>query len=81
MERKANVLVIGNFDVGKSTLINSIFGSERAVTGLGEAVATQMEVYDNEVLPFRFIDSIGFEYGFLKQRKAIGVRGSAALSD
>lgn len=72
MERKANVLVIGNSGVGKSTLINSIFGSERAVTGLGEAVTTQMEVYDNEVLPFRIIDSIGFEYGFLKQRKAIG---------
>ncbi len=35
MERKANVLVIGNSGVGKSTLINSIFGSERAVTGLG----------------------------------------------
>ncbi len=72
MERKANVLVIGNSGVGKSTLINSIFGSERAVTGLGEAVTMQMEVYDNEVLPFRIIDSIGFEYGFLKQRKAIG---------
>ena len=71
MSTKANVLVVGNSGVGKSTLINAIFGADRALTGSGEAVTTSLEVYDNEGLPFRIIDTIGFEYGFMKQQKAI----------
>jgi len=68
---KANVLVIGNSGVGKSTLINSIFGEDRALTGLGEAVTDKLAVYDNPGLPFRLIDTIGFEFGFFKQKEAI----------
>lgn len=70
--KKGNVLVIGNSGVGKSTLINSILGEEKANAGWGTTGTTErLEIYENENIPFRIIDSVGFEPSFIKRQKAI----------
>lgn len=70
--KKGNVLVIGNSGVGKSTLINAILGEEKAKTGWGtEGTTDRLEIYENENIPFRIIDSVGFEPSFIKRQKAI----------
>lgn len=67
-----NVLVIGNSGVGKSTLINAVLGKEVVPTGWGTAGTTsKLEIYEREDLPFRIIDSIGFEPSYIKERRAI----------
>jgi len=71
MER-GNVLVIGNSGVGKSTLINSVLGDEKAKTGYGSSGTTvKLEIYESAEIPFRIIDTIGFEPSFIKEHKAI----------
>ena len=71
MER-GNVLVIGNSGVGKTTLINAVLGDERARTGWGTKGTTdKLDIYESEMIPFRIIDTIGFEPSFIKERKAI----------
>ena len=70
--RKGNVLVIGNSGVGKSTLINAVLGEEMATTGWGNSGTTDhLEIYENDEIPFRIIDSVGFEPSFFKKKKAI----------
>lgn len=70
-----NVLVIGNSGVGKSTLINAVLGDdakEVAPTGIGISGTTKnLRIYENDSLPFRLIDTIGFEPSFLKRNAAI----------
>lgn len=74
MER-GNVLVIGNSGVGKSTLINSVLGDEKAKTGYGSSGTTdKLEIYESEEIPFRIIDTIGFEPSFIKEHKAINAK-------
>ena len=69
---KANVLVIGNSGVGKSTLINAVLGEEVAKTGWGTRGTTaKLEIYEAANVPFRVIDSIGFEPGFAKEQRAV----------
>lgn len=71
---KGNVLVIGNSGVGKSTLINSVLGEEVAKTGWGTHGTTdRLEIYEskNSDVPFRVIDTIGFEPNFIKEQRAI----------
>ena len=70
--RKGNVRVIGNSGVGKSTLINAVLGEEKATTGWGNSGTTDhLEIYENDEIPFRIIDSVGFEPSFFKKKKAI----------
>lgn len=66
---KINVLILGTSGCGKSTLINSILEANDAPTGSGAAVTKDIKVYQNDNVPFRMIDTVGFEYGFLKQNK------------
>lgn len=67
-----NVLVIGNSGVGKSTLINAVLGIEKAKTGYGTSgITNELEIYESESVPFRVIDTIGFEPTFFKEQKAI----------
>lgn len=71
---KGNVLVIGNSGVGKSTLINSVLGKEAAKTDWGtHGTTTKLEIYESESyqVPFRVIDTIGFEPNYLKERRAV----------
>lgn len=69
---KGNVLVIGNSGVGKSTLINAVLGEDVAVTGWGtEGTTSELKIHENENIPFRLIDTVGFEATFLKDQQAI----------
>lgn len=70
--KRGNVLVIGNSGVGKSTLINAVLGDNQAKTGWGTKGTTEkLEIYESDSIPFRIIDSIGFEPTFFKEKKAI----------
>jgi len=66
---KINVLILGTSGCGKSTLINSILEANEAPTGVGEAVTQEIAIYQNDKLPFRMIDSVGYEYGLLRQAR------------
>ncbi len=69
---KGNVLVIGNSGVGKSTLINAVLGKDAAKTGYGtKGITRELELYEGEHLPFRVIDTIGFEPNLIKEQMAI----------
>ena len=71
MER-GNVLVIGNSGVGKSTLINAVLGEERAETGYGTSGTTdRLTIYESDKIPFRIIDTVGFEPSIFKEMRAI----------
>lgn len=70
---KGNVLVIGNSGVGKSTLINAVLGEDKAETGWGTKGTTEeLEIFTSEQIPFRIIDTIGFEPTLIEEWKAIG---------
>ncbi|HIW20923.1 MAG TPA: GTPase domain-containing protein [Candidatus Dorea intestinavium] len=70
--KRGNVLVVGNSGVGKSTLINAVLGKDVAKTGWGTSGTTrELEIYESEELPFRIIDSIGFEPSLIKAQKAV----------
>lgn len=69
---KGNVLVIGNSGVGKSTLINAVLGKDAAKTGWGiEGTTQKLEIYESDKIPFRIIDTLGFEPSFFKRQRAI----------
>lgn len=71
---KGNVLVIGNSGVGKSTLINAVLGEDRAKTGWGtHGTTNKLEIYEpkTDEVPFRVIDTLGFEPSILKEWKAV----------
>lgn len=70
--KRGNVLVLGNSGVGKSTLINAVLGDRVARTGYGTVGTTKhLEIFENNEINFRIIDSVGFEPGFFKRRRAI----------
>ena len=73
MEKEyGNILVIGNSGVGKSTLINSVIGSEDALTGRGsEGTTKELQIYTAEDIGLRLVDTAGFEPNLLKQQKII----------
>ena len=58
---KVNILIAGRSGVGKSTLINTIFGSEVAATGLGRPVTQDITWYEPDILPVRLCDTRGLE--------------------
>src|SRR5690625_83766 len=70
MER-GNVLIIGNSGVGKSTLINAVLGENKAVTGYGTTgVTLGLDIFESEEVPFRLVDTIGFEPTLFNEYKA-----------
>lgn len=71
MMKMGNVLVIGSSGVGKSTLINAVLGEEVAETGWGTKGTTkELEIYESSRIPFRIIDTVGFEPSLLKELRA-----------
>ena len=69
---KGNVLVLGNSGVGKSTLINAVIGDDIAKTSFGTRGTTEeLAIYASPSVPFRVIDSIGFEPSLIKSLRAI----------
>ena len=66
---RINVMLLGTSGCGKSTLINALLGEEKAKTGIGDPVTKEIEVYQSDKLPFRMIDTVGYEFDLLHQHK------------
>ena len=61
---KMNFIVIGSSGVGKSTLINEIFGERLAIEGSGKRTTTESKKYESKLVPFiSLLDTVGTEIG------------------
>jgi uncharacterized protein (DUF697 family)/GTP-binding protein EngB required for normal cell division len=58
---KINVLVAGLSGVGKSTLINAVFGQTVAITGIGFGQTQSIKSHEVADSPLRIYDTKGFE--------------------
>lgn len=56
-----NILVAGQTGVGKSTLINAVFGEQFAKTAAGRPVTQTAEWFSSESVPLRILDTRGLE--------------------
>ena len=61
--KKANVLIAGATGVGKSSVINMVFGDNVAVVGTGKPVTQKIDVYESDDSDVRIFDSKGYEIG------------------
>ena len=59
----ANILVIGQTGVGKSTLINAIFRKPLATTGVGKPVTQVIQRFEDPEVPVTLYDTKGVELG------------------
>ncbi len=67
----ANILVAGITGVGKSTLVNAVFGRNLAETGQGKAITDHMSEYYNDKCPIRIWDTVGLEIDSSKSEQSI----------
>jgi uncharacterized protein (DUF697 family)/GTP-binding protein EngB required for normal cell division len=58
---RVNILIAGKTGVGKSTLVNAIFGESVARTGMGRPVSDGIRWYEPKGLPVRLCDTQGLE--------------------
>ncbi len=58
---RVNILVAGQTGVGKSTLINSVFGESFAATAAGRPVTQHAEWFSSDTVPLRILDTKGLE--------------------
>ena len=58
-----NLAIFGKTGVGKSTLINAIFGEEVARTGIGEPVTQGSQLYLDKIGHLGIVDTQGLEVG------------------
>ena len=59
-----NFIIIGTSGVGKSTLINELFGEKLAAEGNGKRTTTENKKYESKLVPFMSIlDTVGTEIG------------------
>lgn len=67
----ANIMVAGISGVGKSTLINAVFGTEMAATGTGLPVTDHIKEYYNGDMPVHIWDTMGLELDSEKTKESI----------
>ncbi len=58
---RVNILVAGQTGVGKSTLINEVFGESFAQTAAGRPVTQHAEWFESDSVPLRILDTKGLE--------------------
>jgi len=58
---RVNILVAGQTGVGKSSLINAVFGEEFARTAAGRPVTQHAEWFSSDTIPLRILDTKGLE--------------------
>ena len=58
-----NIVLSGGSGVGKSTLLNAIFGRDLAETGIGRPVTAAAKWYEEPGFPVRLLDTRGLERG------------------
>ena len=56
-----NILVAGQTGVGKSTLINSVFGEQFAQAAAGRPVTQKAQWFTSDTVPLRILDTRGLE--------------------
>ena len=62
--QKMNLILIGTSGVGKSTLINEIFGEQLAKEGMGTRTTVESKKYESKLVPFlSLVDTMGTEIG------------------
>lgn len=64
---KPNILVCGATGVGKSSLINDIFGDDVARVGEGEPITRGISMFSSQFATVNLFDSEGYELGEEKQ--------------
>jgi uncharacterized protein (DUF697 family) len=60
---RLNVMLAGRVGVGKSTLVNAIFGERIAPTGVGSSITRSIQRYTRPNLPISVYDTPGIELG------------------
>lgn len=60
---RLNVMLAGRVGVGKSTLVNAIFGEQIAPTGVGRSITQSIQRYVQPNLPISVYDTPGIELG------------------
>ena len=70
---KPNVLVVGFEGVGKSTLIKAVLGEDamRKAQAVRSGRPEDFQIYENDKVPFRLIDTVGIEPGLFKEQRAV----------
>lgn len=58
---RVNIVVAGQTGVGKSSLINAVFGEDFARTAAGRPVTQQAEWFTSDKMPLRILDTKGLE--------------------
>ncbi len=58
---RVNIMIAGQTGVGKSTLLNSVFGESFAATATGRPVTQHAEWFSSDSIPLRILDTKGLE--------------------